>query len=149
MSKLTPRSWSSSTRTRRGLPESVSKYLSSIDGLECVAERFREVMIECIPGIDLVKKYDSNETLFYVDPPYLPETRNGGKAATYGVEMSVEQHVELLHALKACDGRIVLSGYGSDLYDDILHGWRKECREGKSHISNSGETRIEVLWINF
>lgn len=149
MSELTPKSWSASTRTRRDMPEGVSKYLSSIDGLETVSQRLREVMFESMPAIDVIKKYDSDETLIYLDPPYLPETRHGGKASTYGVEMSYEDHLELLDLVKACKSKIVLSGYLSDLYAAELKDWKVDTVEGKSHMSNSGQPRVEVLWLNF
>ena len=149
MSELTPKSWSASTRTRRDMPEGVSKYLSSIDGLETVSQRLREVMFESMPAIDVIKKYDSDETLIYLDPPYLPETRHGGKASTYGVEMSYEDHLELLDLVKACKSKIVLSGYLSDLYAAELKDWKVDTVEGKSHMSNSGQSRVEVLWLNF
>lgn len=149
MSKLTPKSWSSSTRTRRGMPEGVSKFLSAIDGLELVSVRLREVMFECLSGIEVIKKYDSEDALFYLDPPYLPETRHSGKASTYGVEMAYEEHEELLDLIKDCKSKVVLSGYLSDLYSEKLDGWRVETREGKSHISNSGQKRLEVLWMNY
>jgi len=149
MSKLTPKSWSASTRTRRGMPEGVSKYLSSIDGLEQVSNRLREVMFECLPAIDVISKYDSEDALIYLDPPYLPETRNGGKASTYGVEMSLEGHKILLDTIKNCKSKILLSGYSSDLYNSELKDWRIDTKDGKSHVSNSGESRTEVLWMNY
>ena len=106
-------------------------------------------MFESIPAIDVIKKYDSDETLIYLDPPYLPETRHGGKASTYGVEMSYEDHLELLDLVKACKSKIVLSGYLSDLYATELKDWKVDTVEGKSHMSNSGQPRVEVLWLNF
>ena len=149
MGKLTPRSWSSSTRTRRGMPEGVSKYLSSIDGLGQICERLREVMFECLPATEIIDRYDSDDVLFYVDPPYLPETRHGGKASTYGIEMSSDDHKELIELLSRCKAKIVLSGYDSDLYSNLLGSWRREEKQGKSHVSNSGQTRTEVLWLNY
>jgi len=149
MSKLTPKSWSASTRTRRGMPEGVSKYLSAIDGLENVSDRLREVMFECLPAIDIIKKYDSEDALFYLDPPYLPETRHSGKASTYGVEMCYEDHENLLGTIKSCKSKIILSGYLSDLYSSELKDWRVDTVKGKSHMSNSGQSRTEILWMNY
>lgn len=149
MSKLTPNSWSASARTRRNLPEGVSKYLSSIDGLEGVVSRFKEVMVECRPAMEVLKRYDSPETLFYVDPPYMPETRHGGKAATYGVEMTVDDHQTMLSLLIRLKGKVILSGYESDLYSSVLKSWRRDETIGKSHLTNSGQERVEVLWMNY
>jgi len=149
MAKLYPKSWAVSLRTRRGMAEPVSKYLSAVDGLEDVAERFRTVLIERTPAVELIRKHDAPDVLFYCDPPYVPETRHGGMASTYSCEMTVEQHEELLEALRQCRGKAMLSGYASGLYDERLTDWRRETLDARSHVSNSGENRVEVLWMNF
>jgi DNA adenine methylase len=149
MSNLGPASWAVSLRTRRNMAEPVSKYLSAIDGLQDVSERLRTVLIENIPAIDLVRKHGAEDVLFYCDPPYLPETRHGQKAATYGVEMTYEEHEELLNTLNECKGKVVLSGYPSDLYNAKLSNWRKEEKSGKAHLANSGQKRTEVIWMNW
>lgn len=148
-STLTKNAWATSTRTRRGMPEPVSKYLSAVDGLGEVADRFRRVVIESLPAVQLVTSYDAPDVLFYCDPPYPAETRSGQKAATYAVEMTSDQHRELLGALKTCQGKVILSGYPSDLYDDVLHGWRRLERPTRVQFSNSGQARTEVLWMNW
>ena len=144
---VTKSSFSVSTRKRNAMAENVSKWLTAVVGLDDVAARLKTVEIEHLPAIELIRKYDAEDVLFYCDPPYLPETRNGGKADTYRHEMGVEDHVELLGVLRACQGQVVLSGYPSALYDERLVGWRKVCMKARSHVSNSGETRVEVLWI--
>lgn len=149
MSKLTKSSWAMSLRTRRRMAEPVSKYLSAIEGLEDIAERFRYVVIENMDAIKLIDKYDCKEALIYCDPPYLPETRHGSKGDTYGIEMSHDCHIELLNIVKKCKGRVIISGYPSDLYRDNLSDWRYVTVEGKSHIANSGQLRTEALWLNW
>lgn len=149
MSAITKNAWATSTRTRRGMPEPISKYLSAIDGLDKVADRFRHVIIEHQHAIDVINKYDGPDVLIYCDPPYLAETRNGGKAETYAAEMTTEDHKALLEALRACKARVVLSGYPSTLYDQSLEGWRRIERPMHVQLSNSGGMRTEVLWLNF
>ena len=144
---VTKSAFSVSTRKRNGMAENLSKWLSAVDGLGDVAARLRTVEIEHLPAVELIRKYDAADVLLYCDPPYLPETRSGGKANTYRHEMSVEDHVELLDVLRMCKGQVVLSAYPSTLYDERLVGWRKVCMKARSHVSNSGETRVEVLWI--
>jgi DNA adenine methylase len=63
--------------------------------------------------------------------------------------MSVDDHVALLDALLRLKGKAMLSGYGAQLYDEKLHGWRREELKTKAHMSNSGEERIEVIWFNY
>ncbi|MBN2731562.1 MAG: DNA adenine methylase [Balneolaceae bacterium] len=149
MSKLTGSSWAMSLRTRRKMAEPVSKYLSSIEGLQEIAERFRSVVIENMDAAKLIKKYDCKDALIYCDPPYLPETRHGQKGNTYAFEMTYEEHSELLKILKKCRGHVIISGYHSELYDELLSDWSRATVEGKSHIANSGQKREEVLWMNW
>jgi len=149
MSKLTASSWAMSLRTRRMMAEPVSKYLSAIEGLQEIAERFRSVAIENMDAIKLIKKYDCQDALIYCDPPYLPETRHGANANTYAFEMSFEDHEILLDTLIECNARVIISGYHSNLYDKKLKKWRTDSIEGKSHVANSGQLRKEVLWMNW
>ncbi len=149
MSKLSPNGWAMSTRTRRHMAEPVSKYLSAIDGLEAVAQRFRTVAIESLPALDLIRKYNAPDVLLYCDPPYMPQTRFGSKAKTYGKEMVEEDHAALLQALKGFEGKVILSGYPCELYDEVLKGWSKQTLEVKAQMANSGQTRLEVLWMNY
>ena len=149
MSQITASSWASSARTRRMMAEPVSKYLSAIEGLEVIAERFRTVLIECLPALMLVQRYDSDDVFFYCDPPYLPETRHNGEASTYGKEMSREDHSFMLESLRNCKGAVMISGYASELYDSTLKGWTRREMEGKAHLANSGQSRTEVIWMNW
>lgn len=149
MSKLTKNAWATSKRTRREMAEPVSKYLSAIDGLEDVAARFRTVMIESRPAIELIHQYDGDDTFFYLDPPYMPETRHGNKATTYAHEMTPGDHAALLDTLLQIKGKAMLSGYAAPLYEEKLNGWRREELKTKAHMSNSGEERVEVIWFNY
>jgi len=149
MSKLSKNCWAYSRRTRRDMAEPVSKYLSAIDGLEDVAARLRTVMIESRPAIELIPRYDGEDSFFYLDPPYMPETRHGNKAATYAHEMTVDDHAALLDALLQIQGKAMLSGYAAPLYDEKLKAWRREELKTKAHMANSGEERTEVIWFNY
>ncbi len=149
MTKLTPCFWAASVRTRREMAESVSKYLSAIDGLPDVAQRFRTVMLENLRALELLGKYDASDAFFYCDPPYLPDTRHPQKATRYGFEMTASDHEELLAKLLASTGKVMLSGYPSKLYDEMLKGWHTASYETKSKMSNSGRVRTEVVWMNY
>ena len=108
------------------------------------AERFRGVVIENRPAIEVMRKHDGQDTLHYVDPPYIHETRVAKQG--YGdFEMSEDDHRELLTCLIELQGKVVLSGYANPLYDGMLSGWRRVEREART----LGSKRMEVIWLNF
>jgi hypothetical protein len=82
------------TRLRRGMNEHVSAWLTAVDGLPEFHERLRRVQISKAPALRMLSEYDSPETLFYLDPPYMPKTRSQPKA--YSHEMTEQQHARLL-----------------------------------------------------
>lgn len=107
------------------------------------ARRLKEVQVENRPALEVIRKFNHDNVLIYADPPYLLNTR-GGKQYRY--EMTEQDHVELLDALKQHKGTVILSGYPSELYDRELAGWEKIAR--KSYNQNA-DKRTEVLWCNF
>jgi DNA adenine methylase len=138
-------------RTRRGMQEHVSAWLSAIDGLSAVHQRLQRLLILNRPALDVIRSQDGPRTLFYLDPPYLAETRTVADA--YRHEMTAEEHRELLELLAGIKGHFLLSGYHSPLYDDAAarHRWR--CHEfridNKAGSGASKRTMTECVWTNF
>lgn len=149
MGKIAPCYWASSTRTRRSMAEPVSKYLSAIDGLEDIASRFQTVMIEHLQAIDIVRKYSGHDVFLYCDPPYVPDTRNPQTGTRYSCEMTLDDHRELLDTLLKTQSKVAISGYDNKLYRDMLCDWFVAELPTKSRMSNSGQARTEVLWMNY
>jgi DNA adenine methylase len=112
------------------------------EAMTALIERLRGVIIENRPALDLIPIHDSANTVFYVDPPYLPSVRCSGK--DYRYEMSESDHIELAERLKEAKGAVLISGYPSKLYDVLYQGWIR--REKKTHANGHGK-RIEVLWM--
>jgi DNA adenine methylase len=110
--------------------------------ITATARRLKQVQIENKPATELVKKYNTNNVLIYADPPYPLSTRSG---KMYDYEMTDADHAELLGALDAHPGPVILSGYACDLYDNRLKHWH---RETKTAQAEKGQSRTEVLWIN-
>lgn len=107
------------------------------------AARLKGVQIENRPALELIRKFNYDNVLIYADPPYLLNTR-GGKQ--YRHEMDEQEHIELLAALKAHKGPVIISGYPSDMYDRELRGWSTVHK--RSYNQNS-DARTEVLWFNY
>lgn len=107
------------------------------------ALRLKDVQIENRPALELIRKFNHDNVLIYVDPPYLLETR-GGKQ--YKFEMNEQDHIDLLDTLRNHKGYVILSGYPSEMYDIELKDWQRITR--KSYNQNA-DARTEVLWCNF
>lgn len=114
------------------------------DRIEALAERLSGVVIENGDAVEIMSHFDGPETLHYVDPPYLSETRtaNGG----YRFDMaSPESHEALAETLKGLEGAVVLSGYPSGLYDCLFAGWERVERNA---LADGAAQRVECLWLN-
>jgi DNA adenine methylase len=139
-------------RVRRGMADVVSGYLSSIDHqLPLIVERLRSVQIVCRPAQEVIEKWDSTDTLFYCDPPYVHETRAEGSRKVYGHEMDEGEHRRLAVVLSRCRGKVVLSGYPSLLYDELYRSWRKLTVQIPNHAAAGKKKMIkaETLWLNW
>jgi len=139
----------SRNRTRRGMNEQVSSWLTSIDGLPEVHARLRRVAILCRDAGDVIQQQDGPKTLFYCDPPYLHDTRAVRKA--YAHEMTEADHRQLLETIDRCAGRVLLSGYRNPLYDRKLRSWNRRDFKIDNKASGAATKRIvtESVWCNF
>jgi DNA adenine methylase len=121
------------------------------DRLLAAAQRLKQAIIENRDALDCIQYYDTPDTLTFVDPPYMHSTRDAatvsGKA--YRHEMSDAQHIELLHVLLKCKGKVMLTGYAHPIYDDLLTGWHRVTRQARASGARGGVLRNEVLWMNF
>lgn len=112
--------------------------------LRLVADRFRLCTIENKDACAVMAQHDGEETLHFVDPPYLFETR-GDARPDYAFELSSEQHSALLKFLCSLSGAVVLCGYPSELYDEALKGW---LRIDRAALADGAKPRTECLWLN-
>jgi DNA adenine methylase len=140
------------TRTRRGMNGNVSEWLGAVEGLPAVHARLKRVAIENLPALEVIRREDTPETLFYCDPPYLHETRASKKL--YRHEMTEDQHAALLNVLMKVEGKVMLSGYPSELYKEALEYiacWRFVDFGMPNHQSGGESKRrmVERLWMNF
>lgn len=132
--------------SRAEMAGAVSRWLGSIEDLPEITQRLLRVQIEDSPAIEVIKRYDSEGTLFYCDPPYSHDSR--GDSNAYGYEMTDDEHRELSRVLHSVKGKVALSSYHCDLMDELYGDWRyieapiKNCPSVK-------KPRREVLWVNY
>jgi DNA adenine methylase len=129
-----------------------------IDGLKGLADRLSNVVVENRDAADLLDRYDSMDTLFFLDPPYHPGTRNirseKDRGQYAGGEMTAENHQTLIEKCVSLDGMVAICGYAHDDYDGPLRaaGWEtiRYGRKALSSLHHDGERagRDERVWIN-
>lgn len=112
--------------------------------LGAVLRRLRGVVIENRDAKAVMSAQDGEDTLHYVDPPYVFSTR-ADLTKDYRHELTDADHMDLLAFLRTVRGMVVLSGYPCELYDDALRDWRRIERPA---LADGARERTEVLWIN-
>ena len=85
----------------------------------------------------------SDDELIYCDPPYLLETRTSSRK--YRFYYTKQDHLKLLALLKTLPCHVILSGYPSSLYDELLPKWNST----ELQAMNQSGVRTEKLWFNF
>ncbi|MDM9383107.1 DNA adenine methylase [Chlorogloeopsis sp. ULAP01] len=132
--------------SRAGMAGAVSRWLGSVEDLPEIAQRLLRVQIEHDSAIRVIKRYDSEDTLFYCDPPYPHDSR--GDTQAYAYEMTDEQHRDLADVLHNVQGKVAISGYKCSLMEELYSDWKAIQAPTKACHSTKG-LRTEVLWLNY
>lgn len=106
--------------------------------------RLKQVRIENRDALEVVQQQDGARTVFYVDPPYVPKTRN--TKHRYEYDMDNEDHRELAKLLHSIEGMVLLSGYPSELYEELYGSWERFERRARTQRTDKEAT--ECLWLN-
>lgn len=120
----------------------LSNWVRLPDWLLAATARLKEIQIENRPAVEVIERFKHPNVLIYADPPYVLETRTSKQ---YKCEMTDEDHIRLLDALKSHPGPVIISGYQSQLYNDLLRGWGIESI---ANTAEQGQPRTETIWLN-
>ena len=112
----------------------------ALDGFEC--DYPVELTHGCAHRFLSEYAFEGSE-LIYSDPPYLRHTRTSKHRYRFDYEEA--DHVELLELLKGVRCQVMVSGYGSALYEERLAGWRSV----ELQVMNHAGVRTECVWMNF
>ena len=116
------------------------------DHLRAVVQRLRGVVIESRDALDVMRHQDGPDTVHYVDPPYVHETRHmRERSQAYRHEMTDDQHRELAEVLTSLRGAVVVSGYRCPVYDELFEGWQRI--DAAAHADGARD-RVESLWLS-
>lgn len=127
------------TTSNRNMSSSVSDWLSCLESLPQVHARLQRVQIECRDWRKILDTYDTQDTLFYLDPPYVRETRSDGG---YEHELTDDDHRELVQRILELEGNVMLSGYDHEIYAPLAN-WEKHVFQTACHAA--GRTRYTKI----
>ena len=146
--------------TGREMAENTSNWITRKALFDAWNARLMRVQIDHCDALKCIRYWDSADTVFYLDPPYLESTRKG--SGEYKHEVTDQFHEELVDLLLNIQGNAILSGYDDGSYDRLTDaGWQKESFEttcsaaGRTRSSglqvagsvSEAQKRTEVLWI--
>jgi len=156
--------WSKAiTCSSRGMAGTANKWRGRLFLLDTWHDRLSRVQLDSRDALDVIKYWDTENTVFYLDPPYVAATRSiGSHNNVYNHETDDAHHEKLIDLLLGLKGQAVLSGYDSPLYARLVDaGWeRAEFKTGcyaagrtrGSKLQGKGNVlkhagRTEVLWV--
>ncbi|MDQ6964710.1 MAG: DNA adenine methylase, partial [Mariprofundales bacterium] len=143
-----------------GMAKTASRWRSRLALLDWWHDRLTRVQIDCRDALEVIRYWDSPDTVFYVDPPYVPGTRVD--KAVYKHECSDEYHVKLVDVLLEIKGQAAVSGYDHPIYRHLEDaGWERHERVTVAHAAarirgsklrgqgaaKQHARRVEVLWV--
>lgn len=141
----------SRSRVRRDMNEQTSAWITAVEGLPEAHERLNRVVIMDKCAIELIQQQDDPLTFYYLDPPYLHETRVTTDG--YEHEMTWDEHSKLLEVLHGIKGKFMLCGYRSGLYDlwATESGWNVHefSIDNKSSSKKEKDIKIECVYTNY
>ena len=120
-----------------------------LEELDLVAERLRRVQLDNLAWYNLIDKYDSPETLFYIYPNY--HNFSERFTARDGVSLCEEDHTQLVEALTKIKGKALVVGFSNELYARLeIKGWKRvEFILGAQGKTTLGNYEINVVWKNY
>jgi len=125
------RSWGRATKATAGLAGRIHNKLPEFYNLH---QRLRNVQIDNRDWRECIADYDSPDTVFYLDPPYVDAF-----VGTYKHELSQDDHRQMLEFVFRLKGCACVSGYSNPLYEEQDWDERYEVQVMQS-IRGMGET---------
>lgn len=132
-----------------GMAKEASDWRKRIERLQWWHDRLTRVQLDNRDALEVIRHWDSPDTVFYVDPPYVQDTRVKGRRNDYAHECSDDHHAQLVDVLRAIKGKAVLSGYATGIYAPLRRdGWKVRRFEVACYASRARSKRTEVAWIS-
>jgi DNA adenine methylase len=159
----TPGSWGRAiSEVHNNMAATTSQWRSHLKLLSSWHERLSRVQIDCVDGIACIQYWDTPDTVFYIDPPYVLETRK--TRSLYKNEPDLAYHERLVETILAAKGKVMLSCYDHPVYSPLAKaGWHKLTKKTACHMAGrirgsklqgagaaeAHVPRTETLYLNF
>ena len=116
------------------------------EAIESFTLRLKGVVIENRDALRVIASHDTADTLHFVDPPYVLDTRKVRlRNAAYQHDLTDDDHCRLAQVLHAAKGMVMLCGYEGELYDTLHKGWERLTHRA---WADGAQARTECLWFN-
>ena len=112
---------------------------NSIEYLSCIKERLKSTVIENKDFKNLIKTYDRENALFYLDPPYY-ETEQ-----YYGDVFKREDHIRLKETLSKIKGKFILSYNDCDFIRELYLDYEMVAIDRQHNLKSSSERYHELI----
>ena len=129
-----------------GMPSSVRRWNKRKEALIYAHERLKNIIVENEDFRKLIPRYDTPDTLFYLDPPYHMSTRDGKNR--YINEFKNKDHADLIDLLQNINGTAIVSGYNCETYNRLeSFNFIRHDKEAIIRASSTRTRRIESIWV--
>lgn len=113
---------------------------SKLKYLPMIRDRLNGVQIDSRDALEVIRYWDSPQTVFYLDPPYVASTR---KCDVYGdYEQDEQFHVQLIDLLSEISDAFALSSYQNPIYDRLVERGVAKMLTHRRNASSIGKTRM-------
>ena len=129
------------------MDESENAWEEELEKLHETSERIKNSIILCKDFVDVIKAWDEEGTLFYLDPPTLRSV--GLEESPEPYELSVEDHMNLINLAKNARAKVVISGHSCPLYNRSFKNWKCKKNPTSANKTKSKDNKIECIWYNY
>lgn len=99
---------------------------SQTEHLLQLSKKLQVATLANLNAFDLIPQHNNPQTVMYVDPPYMPQTRSKRwSTRAYLHEMTVQEHKKLAEILNASSAFVIISHTDCSEYDNLYRNWNK------------------------
>jgi DNA adenine methylase len=156
-SAKTEGNWGRTFIEKGGMADTTNNWRGRMRRLDWWHDRLSRVQIDSRDALEVIRYWDTPDTTFYVDPPYVHSTRRSSD--DYAVEQDDDHHRRLVETLLSIRGAAVVSGYDHPIYRPLADaGWRVhrvhtacsvQNKRGKGGAGSAlrEHPRVETIWV--